>query len=75
MRVKEIVFEHLRADYSLRKKISDETGVRETSICQWYRRKQHAKVGFYTVAEIIKAYTGLTDEEFFEDLPPTCKSL
>lgn len=66
MNVKEAVFEVLRTDYELRKKICDELGLRETSVASWSYRKQHARVGFYKVAQIIKEHTGLTDEEFFE---------
>ena len=69
MEIKEQIFEILRTDYSLRKKIADELGLRETTVTSWAYRKQHAKVGFYTVANIIKEHTGLTDEEIFEVVP------
>ena len=55
------------------KKICDELGLRESSVASWSYRKQHAKVGFYKVAQIIKAHTEMTDEEFFE--PVAYKSL
>ncbi|MEC4049317.1 hypothetical protein OX284_007730 [Flavobacterium sp. SUN046] len=66
MEVKEQIFEILRTDYSLRKKIADDLGLRETTVTSWAYRKQHAKVGFYTVANIIKDHTGLTDKDIFE---------
>lgn len=69
MNVKEKVFETLRTDYALRKKICDELGLRESSVASWSYRKQHAKVGNYKVVQIIKEHTGLTDEEYFEPLP------
>ena len=66
MLVKEIVFEKLRTYYELRKKICDSLNLRETTVTSWAYRKQHAKVGFYTVINIIKEHTGLKDEEVFE---------
>jgi hypothetical protein len=67
MEVKEQVFEILRKEYPLRKKIADELDLRESSVASWAYRKQHAKVGFYLVTNIIKEYTGLTDEQIFEN--------
>lgn len=75
MNIKNEVFEVLRTSYDLRKKICDELGLRESTVTSWAYRRQHAKVGFYTVANIIKDYTGLTDEEIFEKEPTIQKSI
>lgn len=68
MQVTDKVFEVLRLDYSLRKKIADLLQLREGTISSWVYRKQHAKVGFYTVVNIIKEHTGLVDEDIFLEL-------
>ena len=66
MLVNDTVFEILLKDYDLRKKLSDKMNIRESAVKGWAYRKQHFRVGFNTVAEIIKEHTGLTDKDFFK---------
>jgi len=66
MNIRESIFDLLKTDYPLRKKISDELDIREGTVLKWGYRKQHAKVGNYLVVNIIKSHCGINDDEIFE---------
>ena len=66
MEVREEIFELLKTDYALVKKIAAALDIKEQSVERWAYRKQHRTVGLYSVVVIIKAHTGFTDEQIFE---------
>lgn len=65
--IKDEIFELLRSDYELRKKISEKLGKRETAVRAWAEkgRMSFKQVGHYKVIKIIKEHAKLKDEDIF----------
>ncbi len=66
MTIKEDVYQRLKVDRALRKKIITKMKIRESNMINWIYRKSHYKIGHYYVIKIIKEHTGLTENEIFK---------
>lgn len=63
MKVKDIIFNILRQNYDLRKKIAEEINTPVQNVYLWAYRKQHKKVSNEVVTQILRDYLKITDEE------------
>ncbi len=59
------VFRKILNDYSLLKKIADETGNRESTVTNWAYRESE-KVSNYFAVNAIKKHTGWKDKQIFQ---------
>ncbi|MEJ5105551.1 hypothetical protein [Chryseobacterium sp. MYb328] len=59
------VFRKILEDYSLLKKIADETGNRESTVTNWAYRESD-KVSNYFSVNAIKKHTGWKDKQIFQ---------
>lgn len=68
MEVKNEIFELLKTDYELVKKIADALDIKTASVERWAYRQQHRCVALYAVVNIIKEHTKYTDNQIFEPI-------
>lgn len=59
------VFRKILDDYSLLKRIADETGNRESTVTNWAYRESE-KVSNYFAVNAIKKHTGWKDKQIFQ---------
>ncbi|WP_137906109.1 hypothetical protein [Chryseobacterium sp. 2VB] len=64
-KIKGEVFRMILDDYTLLKKIAEETGNRESTVTTWAYRESD-KVSNYFAVNVIKKHTGLKDNQIFQ---------
>lgn len=68
MEVRAEIFELLKTDHALVRKIAIALDLKESSVLRWAYREQHRCVGLYSVVKIIMKHTGLKESEIFEPI-------
>lgn len=67
LKVKDTVFRKIIEDKNLRDILINITKIRDSSVCAFARRKSQSRVKNIDVLNAIKAHTGWSDNEIFED--------
>ncbi|MEG2079604.1 hypothetical protein [Chryseobacterium sp.] len=64
--VKDNVFSTILKDRNLRDKLILVTGIRDSGVCAFARRKSQKRVKNEDILNVIRKHTGWNDEEIFE---------